>query len=132
MMRKLFYIVCGILTVAFTSCRKEIDPADIAAQTARQYYDYLIHGNYEAYVEGLDKPDRIPDDYKKQLLLNARMFMEQQQKEHHGIHRVSVANADADTARKVARVFLLLSYGDSTREQVYVPMVMRDGIWYLR
>lgn len=132
MMRKLFYIMFGVLAVTFMSCRKEIDPADVVAQTARQYYDYLLHGDYEAYVEGMDTPERIPASYKEQLLLNARMFMEQQKKEHRGIRQVSVVNASADTARKEAQVFLLLSYGDSTREQVYVPMVMRKGIWYLR
>lgn len=80
----------------------------------------------------MDTPERIPASYKEQLLLNARMFMEQQKKEHRGIRQVSVVNASADTARKAAQVFLLLSYGDSTREEVYVPMVMRKGIWYLR
>ena len=60
------------------------------------------------------------------------MFVGQQQDEHRGIREVRIVNAKADTARHVADVFLVFAYGDSTTEQIVVPMVEQEGVWYMR
>lgn len=122
----LFLVVLG-------SCSNSAPaPGDVAGQTARQYYDYLLHGDVEAYVAGMDMPDTIPPVYREQLVTNARMFLEQQQQEHRGIREVRFASAKADTARRVAQVFLTLAYGDSIKEEIVVPMIWRRGVWYMR
>ena len=64
--------------------------------------------------------------------MNAKMFMWQQQREHRGIKETRIVNAEADTARHEANVFMVFCYGDSTTEEVLVPMVENKGIWYLR
>ena len=108
------------------------DPADVAAQAAKQYYDYLLEGKYDAYVDGQYRPDSIPESYRAQLIMNAKMFMGQQQREHRGIKETRIVNAVADTARHEANVFLVFCYGDSTTEEVCVPMVEQNGLWQLR
>lgn len=107
-------------------------PADIAAQTAKTYYDQLLHGDYESFVAGCWRPDTIPPGYHEQLVANMKMFVGQQRDEHKGIGSVSVVNATADTTAHSAEVFLMLSFGDSTKEEVVVPMVQHDGTWYMR
>lgn len=107
-------------------------PADVAARVAKQYYDYLLKGKYEAFVDGTYRPDPIPDSYRDQLVTNAKMFMNQQQVEHRGIRETRIVNVTADEENSEANVFLTLCYGDSTAEEICVPMVFRDGIWYLR
>ena len=106
--------------------------ADKAARVAKQYYDYLLEGKYDAFVDGRYQPEAIPDSYREQLIKNAKMFMGQQQIEHRGIKETRIVNATADEKRHEANVFLTLCYGDSTVEEVCVPMVESDGIWYLR
>ena len=91
-----------------------------------------LEGKYEEYVSGFNQPYRIPKGYHDQLLLNARMYVEQQQLEHQGIAKVNVLNAKADTAHHVADVFLQLAFGDSTKEQIVVPMVEVKGEWKMR
>jgi hypothetical protein len=108
------------------------DPADVAAQAAKQYYDYLLEGKYDAYVDGQYRPDSIAESYRAQLIMNAKMFMGQQQREHRGIKETRIVNAVADTARHEANVFLVFCYGDSTTEEVCVPMVEQNGLWQLR
>ncbi|MBR5697288.1 MAG: hypothetical protein IKX44_01520 [Prevotella sp.] len=108
------------------------DPADVAAQAAKQYYDYLLKGKYEAFVDGKYRADSIPGSYRDQLIMNMKMFVGQQEREHRGIKETRVVNAEADTARHEANVFLVFCYGDSTVEEVLVPMVESKGIWYLR
>ena len=106
--------------------------ADKAARVAKQYYDYLIEEKYDAFVDGRYQPEAIPDSYREQLIKNAKMFMSQQQIEHRGIKETRIVNATADDDSHEANVFLTLCYGDSTAEEVCVPMVESDGIWYLR
>ena len=43
--------------------------------------------------------------------------------------KINVLNAKADTARHVADVFMQVAYGDSTKEQIVVPMVEVKGEW---
>ena len=124
-------IALPLLAGLMWGCAKP-DPADVAAQAAKQYYDYLLEGKYEAFVDGKFRPESIPGSYRDQLIMNMKMFIGQQEREHRGIKETRVVNAEADTARHKANVFLVFCYGDSTVEEVLVPMVESKGIWYLR
>ncbi len=108
------------------------DQGKIAGQTAKIYYEYLINGKYEAYVDGFHQPDSIPANYREQLITNAKMFVGMINEKHNGLKSVSVANAKADTARHVGQAFLLLCFGDSTREEIVVPMEQHHGVWMMR
>ena len=132
MKKFLFFMILGIGLV-FASCKKETpDPGYFAGIAAKGYYDLLLEWKYNDFVAGYNQPNRIPKGYHEQLLLNARMFMEQQQEEHKGLAGIHVLHAKADTARHVADVFLQMVYGDSTKEQVVVPMVLVRGDWKMR
>ncbi len=132
-MRKLLFFAMLSMVMGFSSCKKEVsDPACEAGNAAKEYYDMLIAGKVDAFVAGCNKPERIPDSYQEQLLLNARMFVEQQTTEHRGLSAVRVCSAKADTARHVAEVFLQICYADSTKEQILVPMVRVGDTWKMR
>lgn len=105
---------------------------DIAAQAAKVYYEQLLNGDYGSFVDGRYQPNSIPESYRQQLIANAKMYVDQQEKEHKGIKGVAVADATADTTKHVANAFLTFTYGDSTKEDVVVPMVESGGVWYMR
>lgn len=124
-----------ILLVGFglSSCKEEsLDPGYFAGIAAKGYYDLLLEGKYQEFVAGYQQRNRIPKGYCEQLVLNAQMFVEQQQEAHQGMQKVDVISAKADTAHHVADVFLSLAYGDSTKEQIVVPMVLVKGTWKMR
>ena len=124
-----------ILTIGLglSSCKKESpDPGYFAGIAAKGYYDLLLEGKYEDFVAGYNQPYRIPKGYHEQLVVNAKMLMEQQEEEHRGMKKVEVLAAKADTAKHVADVFLSVAYGDSTKEQIVVPMVEVQGKWKMR
>lgn len=122
-----------MIGVGVTSCKKEeIDPAVVAGNVAKQYYQYLLDGKYEEFVDGYYQPDSIPGVYREQLITNAKMFVGLQKEVHQGMVKVDVAKASADTANHVANVFLNIAYGDSTTEEVVVPMVLVDGNWMMK
>lgn len=132
-MKKFLFFMILSIGLVFASCKKETpDPGYFAGIAAKGYYGLLLEGKYNDFVAGYNQPNRIPKGYHEQLLLNAQMFMEQQQEEHKGLAGIHVLHAKADTARHVADVFLQMVYGDSTKEQVVVPMVLVRGDWKMR
>lgn len=134
MMGKTWTALFVLVVLAVTSCAhpEEMRPDELAANTAKLYYQYLVDGKYEDFVAGLDRHIGQPEGYERQLADNAKMFVRQQQKLHQSIQRVRVASAIADKRAHTAMVYLVLDYGDDTSEQVVIPMVERDGLWLMR
>ena len=130
-MRRL--LICALAAMLLASCGKEeVKPEDIALQAAKAYYDQLLAGDYNAFVEGSLKGDSVPPAYKRQLVLNMQMFIERQNNEHKGIVSVKPMRAVADTAHHAAEAFLSITFADSVREEVVVPMVEKNGVWYMQ
>lgn len=121
-----------LLAALLQACKEAPKAEEMAAQTAKTYYEMLMRGDYDLFVDGTYRPDSIPASYREQLVDNAKMYVGQQQEEHRGIRQVKVAGAQVDTARHRGDVLLVLSYGDSTSEQIVVPMVCQDGVWYMK
>lgn len=130
-MRRLFIFLFPLLA-ACSGKPSAPDAAQVAAQAAKVYYEQLLKGDYNSFVNGRYQPTDIPGSYRRQLIVNARMFVAQQEKEHQGIKTVAVADGRADTAKHVANAFLTFTYGDGTREQIVVPMVEVKDVWYMR
>ena len=130
--RKQIFTLAAVVAVLFAACGHEPKSDDVVAQTAKVYYDHLLHGKYDHFVDGTYRPDSIPASYREQLIANARMYVAQQQTERGGICGVAAVGAQVDTARHQANAYVMLTFGDSTREQIVVPMVCHDGVWYMR
>ena len=106
---------------------------ELAALAAKGYYDHLIHGEYEQFYEGMDQRALSEEPaYRSQMLDNLRQFMARQEKEHRGVLEVRVSNATTDTVQQFTNVFLVLCFGDSTNEEIVVPMVERQGTWRMK
>ena len=107
-------------------------PEELASLAAKGYYEHLLHGEYDGFLEGKCGADSLPDDYREQLLTAYKQFMYQQEQVHHGIREVRIANAKTDTIQNYTNVFLVLCFGDSTNEEVVVPMVENHGRWRMK
>ena len=129
-MRKLVSLVILVsLVAACGGASKE----ELASLAAKGYYEHLIHGEYEQFYEGMDQRELTGEaDYRSQMLDNLRQFMARQEKEHRGILEVRVSNATTDTVQQFTNVFLVLCFGDSTNEEIVVPMVERNGAWRMK
>lgn len=132
--KHIFYIFLAI--TALVSCNgreaEKLDQGTLAVNTAKLYYQDLISGKTERFLEGVNMPDHIPEGYRKQMLTNYKQFMERQKKEHRGIDSIAISNAQFSEKDSTASVFLILHFADSTSEQIVVPMLKRKGIWYMR
>ena len=90
-MKKLLFFMIFSMGLGLSSCKEESpDPGYLAGIAAKGYYDLLLEGKYEEYVAGFNQPYRIPKGYHEQLVLNAEMYVEQQQKEHAGMKKIDM------------------------------------------
>ena len=132
------------LSLSLSSCKEEnSNHADLAAETAKAYYEQLLNGDIAAFVDGTAMHVNVVPTYREQLETNMKMFLGQQERDHKGIKSVKKVkgvltcptNAEGqpkDTAHLSANAFLLFNYGDDTSEEVVVPMVRVNGTWMMR
>lgn len=132
-MKKCFFFLLIVLG-GVLSCKQEAPSAeDAVMQQAQQYYQSLLKGEYDAFLSGIDGADSLPADYREQLMANTCQFVDVQQQQRGGMVSVEAIRAVIDsTATTHADAFLLICFGDSTREEVVVPMVERQGKWLMR
>ena len=127
-MRKLISIVVLVIVAACSTPTKE----ELASLAAKGYYQHLIDGDYDHFLEGRVMADSLPDDYRSQLIDGYAQFLAQQQKARGGISEVRVSRAFTDSTQQYTSVLLVLCYGDSTTEEVVVPMVEHNGRWMMK
>ncbi len=120
----------GCLSV-LTNC-SEPTPEELASLAAKGYYEHLFHGEYEQFQAGKIEKFSGKGSYQSQLLDNYHQFVKQQEQLHRGVKDIRIANAKTDTAQKYTNVFLVLCFGDSTNEEVVVPMIERNGKWLMK
>ena len=125
-------IAVALLLAACGEKKKNVDQGKLAAKAAKHYYEQLLKGDYEAFLNNENRTNNLPDNYRKQLLLNLKQFVAQQDSVHHGIDSITLGASHFSAKDNTASVFLLFYYGDKTTEQVVVPMVKQRGKWILR
>ena len=133
-MKRIMFPLLFVLSFLFMACgkKKEVDQGELAGHAAKLYYEQLLKGQYEAFLGGENRSEKLPDSYRKQLLANLRQFVEQQKKEHNGIDSVSYVSSVFSEKDSTASAFLLFHYGDRTAKQVVVPMLKKKGVWIMR
>lgn len=131
-MKRKTLLSAAVLLMLAACGKKHIDPNELMGNVAKLYYGYLVEGKYDAFVDGFYQPDSIPGSYREQLITNARMFAGVMDGQHKGLKSVSLTRAVADTARHTGHAFLIMHFGDGTKEEVVVPMVEHQGNWMMR
>lgn len=111
-----------------------------AASAAKDYYDCLVEGNTTGFLEGKAGIDDLPDAYAEQLLKAVEQYQADMQQKHGGLREVRISEEHyakdleqcRDSVLNVTYAFLILCFGDSTQEEVMVPMTEHDGRWLMK
>ncbi len=130
-MRKLVYLVLLVSLAQWAACSSPTRE-ELASLAAKGYYQHLIEGDFDHFLEGRVMADSLPDDYRSQLIDGYSQFLAQQVKARGGINEVRISRAFTDSTQQYTSVLLMLCYGDSTSEEVVVPMVERNGRWMMK
>ncbi len=152
-MRKLLALACSLLAVGcWVSCSEKLSPEQAAAEAALSYYQRLVDGYPDGMVAAKADVDSLPDELRQQLVKAYRQYVADMQRQHGGLKSVSISSnvgkCDTLTAQTsnlkpqtskfkpqtspLVYAFLLLTFADSTQEEICVPMVERDGDWLMR
>lgn len=130
-MRKLVYLVLLVSLAQWAACSSPTRE-ELASLAAKGYYQHLIEGDLDHFLEGRVMADSLPDDYRSQLIDGYSQFLDQQVQARGGINEVRISRAYTDSTQQYTSVLLMLCYGDSTSEEVVVPMVERNGRWMMK
>ena len=124
-------LVIIVVFLALCGCSSPT-PEEMASLAAKGLYEHLVNGEYNKFLDGKAGSDSLPDAYREQLLVGYKQFMLQQNNLHNGINEVRIINARHDSILNYTNVFLMLCFGDSTNEQVSVPMIEYNGSWRMK
>ena len=130
-MRKLVYLVLLVFLAQWAACSSPTRE-ELASLAAKGYYQHLIEGDFDHFLEGRVMADSLPDDYRSQLIDGYSQFLAQQVKARGGINEIRISRAYTDSTQQYTSVLLMLCYGDSTSEEVIVPMVEHNGRWMMK
>lgn len=105
---------------------------DKALNAACGYYEALRQGRCDHFVDGMLQNREVAPSYYRQLVLGMEMYLEKQDSAHQGIKRVEQLRCDYDSIANTAEAYLMLHFGDGSSEQISVPMIKPDSIWWMR
>ena len=132
--RKKIFFLAGI-TLALVSTQYSCGRADeslVVGGIAKCYYEYLISGDYEHFVDGMYYEGEVSDTFRTQLIANAKMFVATQDKRRSKLASVEVDTTIVNEKLSTAEAYLVLHYSDSTKETIMVPMLKDKGVWLMR
>ena len=133
MMRKIGLVVFfGLMGLMGLMGCEEASREDKAKEAAQEYYQALLNGDYQAFLDGRAHMDSIPDSFREQLLVAFKQFMHQQQEAHQGVVSFVPTRVEDDSLLRVMQVFMMVNYADSTHEEIVVPMVEHQGKWMMK
>ncbi len=127
-------VVIGLIGLMGLVGCQEVSLEQQAAEAAQSYYQRLLDGYPDGFLAGKAAYDEMPANYRDQLVKANEQYMKDVEQKHNGLRSVVVSPnvGRIDSTLHVVYAFLLLSYGDSTKEEVTVPMVQVDGDWKMR
>ena len=134
-MKKLLAFSALLLALScWLSCSEKQSPEQQAAEAAQSFYQRLLDGYPDGFLAGRAVYDQLPADYREQLVKANEQYVKDMQEKHAGLRSVTISPnvGRADSTLHVVYAFLLLSYGDTTQEEITVPMVLVDGEWKMK
>ncbi len=133
---KLRFLVVSALTVLTISCSSEKKDSFVEKATPSEIvetaYNHLIKGEYEQYLLCVQSYDSIPERYHKSLINVLKQAAENEKKERNGIANVKAIAENTNEKDTYSVVRVDITYGDSTKEEIAVPVVKFNGKWRLK
>ena len=115
-----------------TSDSETITSEQQAMEACRNYYEALYNGQYEKFLNGRVNAEEMPESFRKAMTNNLKQHVEKARHEHRGVERIDEKSAKMDTTLHAMMVFLLVNYGDATKEEIVVPMIEDEGEWKMK
>ena len=104
--------------------------SDGARSAAEYFYELLANGQSQAYVDNMQESASMDTAKYSQFVDLMEQFLHEEKELRGGILS---ARAERDTmVDTVSMVYLNVHFGDSTREEIMLPVVYTRGRWWIR
>lgn len=122
------------MALVYTACSKDAAPSTqkLATEVAQESYEALYNGKYEDFLKARANYDEMPQSYRDALTTSYRQHVAEVRKNHEGVTSVEAIRTENDTALGVMQVFMTVTYGDQSQEEIVVPLVKVDDEWKLK
>ena len=139
-MRKIYYFILTALLVALTACSSK-SPEEEASQAALSYYNRLLQGYPDGLLAAKAGSDSLPGEYREQLKMSYHQYAKDIERLHGGLKAVTISDNPArrdsirqngDQFQQIIYTYLLLTFCDSTKEEITVPMIQENGEWRMK
>lgn len=131
-MKKAAYFLLTLMLVL--SCSEGRDLSDFSSDGARSaaeyFYELLANGQSQAYVDNMQESASMDTAKYSQFVDLMEQFLHEEKELRGGILS---ARAERDTmVDTISMVYLNVHFGDSTREEIMLPVVYTRGRWWIR
>ncbi len=100
-------------------------------RVARESFGCILEGDVDGWLALVAGYDSLPGDYRTQLRDAMLQHLDKEQQAHGGLLSAEVTG-DNVTDSITAEAYVQLLYADSISERIHLPMVRRNGVWYIR
>lgn len=131
-MKKAAYFLLGIMFVLSCSESRDLSQfsSDGASAAAEYFYELLAKGQGQAYVDNMQEAASMDTCKYSQFVTLMEQFLHEEQELRGGI---LTAKAERNTMEDtISMVYLNVHFGDSTCEEVVLPVVYTRGRWWIR
>ncbi len=98
---------------------------------ATEGFDNILQGDVDGWLALVADYDSLPEEYRTQLRDAMLQHLDKEMKAHGGLASVSVTGENIIDSI-TAEAYVQLLYADSLSERIHLPMVRRNGVWYIR
>jgi len=108
---------------------KEDTEAEEAAVT---YYNLRVQGRFEEYVAAMHSCDGTTEQYQQGIEQMLRQHQNRITKEKKGVASVRPLRCELHNAGRMANIFLSVTYGDGSTEEILFPLVRDSLTWRIQ
>lgn len=131
-MKKAAYTI--LATILLFSCSERNELSEFSSSGARgaaeYFYELLSMGKGQAYVDNMQETASMDSCKYAQFVDLMEQFLHEEKELRGGILS---AKANRDTMLdSAAMVFMDVQFGDSTVEEIMLPVVYTRGCWWIR
>lgn len=124
-----------LLSYLLTACSPGGKGEGVQPPTADEvmaYYELYRSGNYADYVKAMQSCDDKPADFCKQMADALKQHAARIKAEKGGAVSAEFLRTEMHAEHSAADAYLSVTYGDSTKEEIILPLVFWQDKWRLK
>ena len=124
-----------LLSYLLTACSPGGKGEGLQPPTADEvmaYYELYRSGNYADYVKAMQSCDDKPADFCKQMADALKQHAARIKAEKGGAVSAEFLRTEMHAEHSAADAYLSVTYGDSTKEEIVLPLVFWQDKWRLK